>query len=239
MLDGVEKIKFQKVAFTLAEVLITLGIVGVIAALTIPALINKYQKQETVTRYKKIYSEIFQALKLAEVENGTIENWDFTNSTNKTQDFADNFLYKHMKIQKKCDFSESGCWKRPVSLSNTASTNITSTRLSAITESGASLLFWVSASGGSSFIYTDIDGPNRGPAKLGVDVFVQTIFFSSAGVKAEYTAYGLSSPGRTREEIIDASTAGCRKNYVNSMAGAYCGALIQLDGWQIMDDYPW
>lgn len=36
-------------AFTLAEVLITLGIIGIVAALTIPALIGNYQKQVTIT----------------------------------------------------------------------------------------------------------------------------------------------------------------------------------------------
>lgn len=37
-------------AFTLAEVLITLGIIGIVAAMTIPTLINNYQKKITVTR---------------------------------------------------------------------------------------------------------------------------------------------------------------------------------------------
>ena len=35
----------KKLAFTLAEVLITLGIIGVVAALTLPALISNYKKQ--------------------------------------------------------------------------------------------------------------------------------------------------------------------------------------------------
>ena len=44
------------VAFTLAEVLITLGIIGVVAAMTMPSLIVNYQKQQTVTRLKKSYN---------------------------------------------------------------------------------------------------------------------------------------------------------------------------------------
>ena len=47
-----------KYAFTLAEVLITLVIVGVIAAMTIPTLINKTQKQEFVSGLKKAYSNL-------------------------------------------------------------------------------------------------------------------------------------------------------------------------------------
>ena len=47
-----------KYGFTLAEVLITLVIIGVVAAFTIPALINKTQKQETVAGVKKAYSTL-------------------------------------------------------------------------------------------------------------------------------------------------------------------------------------
>lgn len=39
-------------AFTLAEVLITLGIIGVVAAMTLPTLVQRYKEQETVTRVK-------------------------------------------------------------------------------------------------------------------------------------------------------------------------------------------
>ena len=45
-----------RLGFTLAEVLITLGIIGVVAAMTMPSLITKYQKQVAVEQYKKIYS---------------------------------------------------------------------------------------------------------------------------------------------------------------------------------------
>ena len=43
----------MKKGFTLAEVLITLGIIGVVAAMTLPALVNKTQNQELVTAFKK------------------------------------------------------------------------------------------------------------------------------------------------------------------------------------------
>ena len=48
-------------AFTLAEVLITLVIIGVIAAMTIPTLMNNTNNQELVSRLKKTYSELSQA----------------------------------------------------------------------------------------------------------------------------------------------------------------------------------
>ena len=52
----------QKKAFTLAEVLITLGIIGVVAAMTLPTLVGEYQKKQTATQLKKFYSIMQQAI---------------------------------------------------------------------------------------------------------------------------------------------------------------------------------
>ena len=51
----------MKKAFTLAEILITMGIVGVVSAMTIPALNQSWQKQAYVTQLRKVYSEVAQA----------------------------------------------------------------------------------------------------------------------------------------------------------------------------------
>ena len=45
----------QRCAFTLAEVLITLVVLGVIAALTIPSAINHYRKEQTVNQLKHVF----------------------------------------------------------------------------------------------------------------------------------------------------------------------------------------
>jgi prepilin-type N-terminal cleavage/methylation domain-containing protein len=68
--------KASKKAFTLAEVLITLGLIGIIAALTMPALVVKYQEKVTVTRVKKGYSILSQAFQMAVNEHGDPTNWD-------------------------------------------------------------------------------------------------------------------------------------------------------------------
>lgn len=47
-----------KRAFTLAEVLITIGVIGVVAAITIPSLVTSYQKRMTVNRLKGSYSKL-------------------------------------------------------------------------------------------------------------------------------------------------------------------------------------
>src|SRR5574344_2338759 len=66
----------KKSAFTLAEVLITLGIIGVVAALTIPTLMSNYKKSVVETRLLKFYSSINQAIALSEIDNGPREDWD-------------------------------------------------------------------------------------------------------------------------------------------------------------------
>ena len=58
-----------KSAFTLAEVLITLVIIGIVVALTIPAAINKYKDEELKAQFKKTYSTISQAIYKTEMNN--------------------------------------------------------------------------------------------------------------------------------------------------------------------------
>lgn len=68
------KLKF---GFTLAEVLITLGIIGVVAALTLPTLIQHHKKSVVETRLKKFYTTMNQAILMAKNDYGDFENWDF------------------------------------------------------------------------------------------------------------------------------------------------------------------
>ena len=75
--------------FTLAEVLIALVIIGVIAAMTIPTLINKTNKQEYVSRLTKTYSTLSQGLNSIWQNNGTAPgDYGFFND----HDFIDEFF---------------------------------------------------------------------------------------------------------------------------------------------------
>ena len=62
-------------AFTLAEVLIVLGIIGIVAELTIPTLMNNVQNQVTVVTVKKAYSTLSQAYTMAVQDNGIPDTW--------------------------------------------------------------------------------------------------------------------------------------------------------------------
>ncbi len=71
---------YMKKGFTLAEVLITLGIIGVVAAMTMPTLVGKYQEKVTVSKLKKMNSTLNQAFQMAVKDYGTPDLWGFTSS---------------------------------------------------------------------------------------------------------------------------------------------------------------
>lgn len=84
----------MKQAFTMAEVLITLGIIGVVAAMTFPAVIGKYKEYEVTVKAKKIYSMMMQVLDLAQAKYDTIGDNSslFTTATTNdelTKNFAE------------------------------------------------------------------------------------------------------------------------------------------------------
>lgn len=66
---------FFNKGFTLAEALITLAVIGIVAALTIPNLVQSYKKRVVETKLVKFYAEINQAVQLAEIEYGDKKLW--------------------------------------------------------------------------------------------------------------------------------------------------------------------
>lgn len=87
----------RKIAFTLAEVLITLGIIGIVAAMTLPSLITSYRKQESGARLKKFNSTMAQVLILSQEDNGQINEWDMSL---RPEDFLKKYFAPYMKYLK-------------------------------------------------------------------------------------------------------------------------------------------
>lgn len=86
--------------FTLAEVLITLGIIGVVAAMTLPGLITKYEKKVLANQTKVFYSEFNQALSMAISKNGDMASWVQTQYQNATMpDERIQAVFKELKGQ--------------------------------------------------------------------------------------------------------------------------------------------
>jgi len=98
----VKKIK-TKSGFTLSEVLITLVIIGIIAALTIPVAISNHKKQDYVSRLKKVYSTLSQATNRIIAEEGNVTNW-----LRNLDDLYSRYL-KYLNVVKACG-SGTGCF---------------------------------------------------------------------------------------------------------------------------------
>ena len=100
----------MKKAFTLAEVLITLGIIGIVAAMTIPGLIKNYQERQFKTAYKKVYSEISQAFQEA------LLNQEFTRKEKRDIPATEeefNILKSKFKLMLDCGSQDiDRCWKK-------------------------------------------------------------------------------------------------------------------------------
>lgn len=91
-----------EVAFTLAEVLITLGIIGIVATLTMPQLLGNFEKKRNVTTLKKAYSDLHQYVKAFDYENDCDAN--FSNCAPNDGEF----VYKFARfLQDKQNFKDS------------------------------------------------------------------------------------------------------------------------------------
>lgn len=108
----------QYIAFTLAEVLIVVGIIGIIAEITIPTLVQNVAKQQYVVMLQKAYIELESAFKSYMSENGTTMLGDtdlFNGNTlfynTSRQDTFDKFIKKYFKVTKVCraDTNDNSC----------------------------------------------------------------------------------------------------------------------------------
>lgn len=97
-----------KYGFTLAEVLITLGIIGIVAAMTIPTLIKNTQDSEFKSAWKKAFSELSQADQQIITDNG---GQDFTGQCSNFNNIClRNLFMEKLKSIKQCNNSiTDGC----------------------------------------------------------------------------------------------------------------------------------
>ncbi len=236
-----------KFAFTLAEVLITLGIIGIVAAMTIPTLITNYQKKVTVTRLKGAYSQLYEAIKMSEADNGEVSGWDFAQPN-----WFDNYISQYIKYQKDTfkDLSDENA--------------IPYKQVSGSRETGLALL---RPGFGGSRVYTllngvdiivfdkaraltdaykatgiiiDINGVNSKPNQFGKDAFYFELNYEHGFIPMgkwktpECTPPNDGNPDRNWYKT-GCIGYGCNKNG----RGMYCAGLIMSDNWTIANDYPW
>ncbi len=76
----------------------TLVVIGIIAAITVPVIMTKHKKTEYSTKLKKFYSTMSNAIKLAEIEQGSPSyEWDYSEET----DVFKNYLLKYLNCEQK------------------------------------------------------------------------------------------------------------------------------------------
>lgn len=226
-----------KKGFTLAEVLITLGLIGIIAALTIPNITSYYRKKVVETRMSKFYSIINQAVKRSEVDNGAVKYWeplsselivdDDGNSTGKystnTIEWYNKYLGPYLKVKK---IKETNAFEGKVLVYFPDG--------SLLLFSTSSWLFYPEAKNYSQVeggVHGDID---RKREDCGIKYFTFMLY-------PEYGAGGVFPYNQTKNpsdaEIRNNSSIGCKAS-VPSNERAYCTLLIARNGWKIPEDYP-
>ncbi len=88
----------NKKGFTLAEILITLGIIGIIAAMVLPGIIENTKERQTVVKLKKSYSVIQNAVQKTIAGNGELDEW----SDDSVEYFRQEMM-KQLNIIRKCE----------------------------------------------------------------------------------------------------------------------------------------
>lgn len=215
-----EKFKSKK-AFTLAEVLITLGIVGVVVAMTIPTLINNYQKKLAVTRLEHFSSMMQQAAKM------------------RSKDIIEgDFVEMEIKEVRAYNPDDMEKFYKQYWLPYVKTVNMTKLTKGLLVEyaNGSGAYFQKvylapdekDVTNNSYIIFCpeykyckDIDVTN---AKSAVDARHTFSLWNGGTVPLEFTSVPYS-----REQLI----YKCKTNKY------YCASLIYFDGWQISKDYPW
>ncbi len=222
-------------AFTLAEVLITLGIIGVVAAITFPTLINKYQKAVTTTKLKKIYSVMANATLRAENDFGPSKYWDFpividgSYGTISVEDFFDRYYAPYMNMSKEVD---NKLGKYIITNYNGAVTFMYNSSYDIHVRSveGICLRFWAN----NQFVVLNADLNCEAPPNvIGKDVFDIAEFVENR----KFTVPRLWSikDEKTRQDAI----ASCKNFSAINGLPSLCFAVFVYDGWKFKDDYPW
>lgn len=226
----------MKKGFTLAEVLITLGIIGVVAALTLPSLITNYRKKQTVAQLKKVYSELSQAAQMSVVQNGDMKNWDYSLTG---EEFFNTYLSNFIKMgsQKVEDAKKAGVVYIKASGEEEVSfTNLYDSGKILTLASGTQILMDTVRYSSIQTYLVDLNGFKK-PNRIGVDVFALTV--TPDGVQTFKWDDGETVDIIRDREILHNGPS--RHNYqCNSDGrGMWCAAMIEKDGWEIKNDYPW
>lgn len=219
-------------AFTLAEVLITLGIIGIVAALTLPSLIANHKKNVILKQLKKSYSAMSQALTNSVAENGDMDNWDMVNGLalgtpeykEALKEFVQTHILKYVSVSKDCGLANSEkCEKAD-------DDDLWTGGETYYFFTGDGVRYQISLNNNRNsdgvliskaqiLILVDVNGLKK-PNKIGNDIFVISVKKNKIGMFTYGNGY-------------DYAYNNCKNG------NAYeCGYLIQTNSWNYPKNYP-
>jgi len=230
----------KKAAFTLAEVLITLAIIGVVAAMTIPTLITTYKKKVVETKLVKFYSMMNEIVRLSEIDNGNRSSWEVSLDA---ADFYNKYFAPYLKTAKIDDTDPQDTYiyfndGSQMHFYNNSDPNIMHITYCPIGDCENSV------SGISNFTFAFYPSNN-----VHQNYFCTTPYWGKAGIDpliyigqnreydSEKDCYTVVTPKNNEElKALMETTAypyGCHEN-----GGIWCTALIQMNNWKFPKDYP-
>ena len=229
----------KKSAFTLAEVLITLGIIGVVAALTLPTLIQNNQKKQFQVGLQKGYSVLLQALDA--YKNDTGMTLTLKDCYGETTGIFKNLIKPYLKVLVDCgdsqadsnydkcvqngEYSEEGKYTYKTYSGEKAEERCLDDGQLVLTD-GSILMFENPLRSTRVFVSIDVNGFKKGPNQWGVDLF--TFQLMEDGKLLPMGQAG------TYYEFTDGSSLLCDKTSGNKLNGIACTAraLYDKDFWK-------
>jgi prepilin-type N-terminal cleavage/methylation domain-containing protein len=205
-----------KKGFTLAEVLITLSIVGVISALTVPNLVGNASKKGQVALLRKAYLDLSEAIETELMEKDRATIGSLFSTDEKIQDF----LKRHFKVTKNCGASTSGCLASEIVTMDGASITLPQ-NLNCITNA-AGIAICMQVSTEKNVVMIDVNG-TKDPNIKGRDVFALTYtnkgdLVDAIKVNGSYTDPYVTVSNDTLLTECKASTdiGGCFEHILNN-----------------------
>jgi len=245
--------------FTLAEVLIVLGIIGIIADMTIPTLISNVTQQQYVVGLQKAYTEWNQALSQLAADDGCVGDLACTGifGAGTTNESLGNEIVKYFKITRNCEtigggqdingcftdflagnydgtgrnpgFDEIGNYRFITADGMAFSLGNMGSSMNPDCQNGASSGVTGNMNQVCGTVYVDVNGPNKGPNNMGRDIF--DFYITNGHGILLYPDGGSDLDGGWGPwKDSDGNPQYCYKDNTN---GGSCAGRIMEEGWQM------
>ncbi len=201
--------------------------------MTLPTITQKVDKQVTVTKLKKSYSTLQQIIRMSEKDNGEVVEWDFPTETNyaaNESEFFKKYFEPYFKVVGKTGFYAAE--RVQYKINNIDGEQAIEVLYWHVLPDGTAIGMFNNTAGGYIWIFIDINA-NKGVNRLGKDIFMTEFY------RSKHLGMWGWDILRNRDEILNDSNYPCKKGSHKKYAGGLCGRLIEMDGWEIKDDYPW